>query len=85
MSIQKCRDRTFPRLQCKQGHAKVTVPCANGTWFVKTKLSPIQVMLLTHCFSVNSTYKQTINETSLGNSKLSKTVSDWFSFAGRYV
>ena len=47
----------------------------------KTKLSPIQVMLLTHCFAVNNTYKQTITDASVGNSKLSKTtVSDWFSF-----
>jgi hypothetical protein len=81
MSIQKCSDRKYPYLQCKQGHTKVTISCASGTWFEKTKLSPIQVMLLTHCFAVNNTYKQTITDASVGNSKLSKTtVSDWFSF-----
>jgi hypothetical protein len=36
MSIQKCRDKTYPYLQCKQGHAKVTVSCESGTWFEKT-------------------------------------------------
>jgi hypothetical protein len=47
----------------------------------KTKLSPFQVMLPFHYFAVNNTYKQTITEASLGNSKLSKTTArDWFSF-----
>jgi hypothetical protein len=31
ISNQKCRDRTFPHLHCKQGHAKITVSSANST------------------------------------------------------
>ena len=66
----------------KQGHTKVTVSCASGTWFEKTKLSPIQDMLLTHCFDVNNNYKETITDASVVHCKLSKTtVSDWFSFS----
>ena len=47
----------------------------------KNEIIYIQIMLLIHCFSVNSSYKQIITEASVGNSQLSKiTIIDWFSF-----
>ena len=36
-------------------------------------------MLLTHCFTAENSYKQTVVEASVGGAKLSKgTIADWF-------
>ena len=36
-------------------------------------------MLMTHCFTTKSPYKQTVVEASVGDAKLSpRTISEWF-------
>ena len=44
-------------------------------------MSPLQVMVMTHCFKTENSYKQTVIEASMGNTKLSAmTISDWFNY-----
>ena len=55
------------------------IRCAKGTWFENTKMSPLHVMLMTHCFTTENSYKQTAIDASVGDVKLSpRTISDWF-------
>ena len=42
---------------CGGGHRKVDIAHTKGTWFENTKMSFSQVMLLTHCFSGENSYK----------------------------
>ena len=50
-------------------------------------MSPFHVMLLTHCFTAENSYKQTVVEASVVGAKLSKgTIADWFIlFVGKFA
>ena len=55
------------------------IRCAKGTWFENTKMCPLQVILMTHCFTTENSYKQTVIDTSVGGAKLSsRTITNWF-------
>ena len=42
-------------------------------------MSPFQVMLLTHCFAAENSYKQTVVEASVGGTNLSsQTITECF-------
>ena len=42
-------------------------------------MSPLQVMLMTHCYTTENSYKQTVIDASMGGAKLStETITDWF-------
>ena len=44
-------------------------------------MSSLQVMLMTHCFTTENSYKQTVVEESVGGAKLSsRTITKWFKF-----
>lgn len=74
-------DRTFQLFSCRKGHPQFSQSVAKGTWFEKTKLSPAQVLLITHCFAHKSSYALTVTECSFGDQQLSeRTVADWFSY-----
>jgi hypothetical protein len=79
MNLKKVADKKLPYFECERWHKKIRITCAKGTWFENTKMSPIQVMSLTHCFTAENSYKQTVLEASVGGAKLySRIIIDWF-------
>ena len=81
MTLKKRADRRFPYFTCGRGHEKLRIACTKGTWFENARMSPLQIMLLTHCFSTDNSYKQTEIEASVGDTKLSqRTITEWFNF-----
>jgi hypothetical protein len=48
-----------------------------GTWFENTNMYPFQIMLLTHCFAAENSYKQTVIEASVGGAR---PITEWFDF-----
>ena len=68
-----------PDFVCERRHKRIRISCAKVTWFENTKMSPLQVMLITHCFTTENSYKQTVIDVSVGDAKLSpRTISEWF-------
>jgi hypothetical protein len=71
----------YPHFECAMGHERIRISCSSGTWFENSKVSPVQILLLMHCFASNNSYKQTVIETSVEDTRLSKvTIDDWFSY-----
>ena len=77
MDLKKIADRKLSYFVCERRHKRIRISCAKGTWFENMKMSPLQVMLMTHCFE--NSYKQTVINASVGGAKLSsRTITDWF-------
>ena len=64
---------------CERRHKRIKISCEKGTWFENMKMCPLKVMLMTHCFTTENSYKQTVIDASVGGAKLSsRTITDWF-------
>ena len=54
MNLRKLPDRKLSYFVCERLHKRIRISCAESTWFENTKMSHLQVMLMTHCFTANS-------------------------------
>ena len=66
MNLEKLPDKKIPYFVCARRHKRMRISCAKGTWFENTKMSALQVMEMTHCFTTENSYKQTDVEASVG-------------------
>ena len=64
MNLNKIAERKLPYFVCERRHKRIRISCAKGTWFENTKMSPLQVMLITHCFTTENSFKQTVIDAS---------------------
>ena len=47
VNLKKITDRILPYFVCERRHKRIRISCAKGTWYENTKMSPLQVMLMT--------------------------------------
>ena len=55
MNLKKnLRTKKLPYFVCARRHKSIRRSWAKGTWFENTKMSSLQVMLMTHCFTTEN-------------------------------
>ena len=59
INLKNIAEKKLPYFVCERRHKKLRISCAKGTWIENTKTSPLQVILMTHCFTTENSYKQT--------------------------
>ena len=51
MILKKLPDKRLSYFVCARRHKRIRISCAKGTWFENTKMSPLQVMLMTQFYN----------------------------------
>jgi ISXO2 transposase-like protein len=73
----------FGRLRCCNQHCKLRdkpISCARGSWFDTCRIPVNTAIVIIYSFARGWTYEQTINESHLTTTTLSRdTIADWFS------
>lgn len=70
----------YPYFYCRNCHSNVSI--LKNTWFEKTKVPLVKILIICYCFARDFTYEQSLIETSIcSNEKTSRsTICDWFNF-----